>query len=104
MRPGGFRWIAAACGALAGHQVGQVVAFHVAQAKGITGDEWTTPYVAALNKAIEAGRPAAIVGAIAGYIATSVAGQSCGTLKATVIGCAAGIVVAIIVAAIVGYS
>ena len=106
---GGFRplpWLAAAIAGFASYQVGPLIAFWAAQMKGAPpnlAEIGETPYLHFLNKAVTAGRPAAIAGAIVAVVAVMGASDTTSGVRVTIIATIVGTIGGCIVGFLVGY-
>jgi hypothetical protein len=96
-------WIAAGVAAFAGHQVGQVTGFLGAQIRGAAATEFATPHMQFLEKAVVAGRIAALAGGIVALIAVGAAAPTTSGLRATIVGALVGAIGAAVAGFIVGY-
>jgi len=108
-KAGGFprlSWLAAAIAAFASYEVGPLIAFWGAQMKGAPADIarlGETPHLYLINKAMTAGRPAAIAGAIVAVVAVMGAPDTTPGMRATIIGLIVGTIGGCIVGFLVGY-
>jgi hypothetical protein len=108
-KTGGFprlTWVAAGIAAFASYQIGPVIAFWAAQMKGAPADLariGETPHLHFLNKAMSAGKPAAIAGAIVAVVAAMGAAETTPGLRVTIMATIAGTIGGCIVGFLVGY-